>query len=419
MSFDGALANLSLQDGGSLVAMFWYLILLEGPRYLLANFAAALSLFAPRRVLMPPVPATVSVVLPAHNGVAGVLKSIVSLREQSVGRIQIVVVDDGSVDGLRQECARLQREGVIDVFVSGGLRGGKSASLNLGLGCCTGDIVVSVDADTTFDRDSIERLLRGFADPAVGCIGGNVGVRNPRQSLLTAMQAVEYMIGISLGRRVSALLGLLPVASGAFSAFRREALVAIGGWEAGPGEDADLALKLRRAGWKVGFAADAWALTDAPPTLFGLLNQRLRWESDLVRLHLRKFKFGAPTHKNFSVAEVLAALESLIFSVGLSLGFVIYVCWAAATYGFMAIPILLISGIIYSGIAVATFILAVGMSSRRGNLALLPYAIGYGFYCVYLLHPLRLWACVDELAFGRSYRTNFVPQKVLSRIERF
>ena len=418
MSLEGTFVNLSLHDGGSVVAMFWYLILLEGPRYLLANLAAALSLFAPRPTALP-VSLSVSVVLPAHNGITGVMKSVVSLREQNIGRVQIVIVDDGSIDGMRRECARLQREGVIDVFVSSGLRGGKSASLNLGLRHCTGDIVVSVDADTTFDRDSIERLLRGFTDPAMGCIGGNVGVRNPRQSLLTAMQAVEYMIGISLGRRVSTLLGLLPVASGAFSAFRREALVSIGGWEAGPGEDADLALKLRRAGWKVGFASDAWALTDAPPSLFGLLNQRLRWESDLVRLHLRKFKFGSPTHRNFSIAEVVATIEALVFSIGLSLGFVVYVCWAAATYGFMAIPILAISGLIYSGIAVATFILAAGVSDRRGSFALLPYAIGYGFYCVYLLHPLRLWACVDELAFGRSYRTNFVPQKVLSRIERF
>lgn len=418
MSLEGALANLSLHDSGSVVAMFWYLIILEGPRYLLANFAAALSLFTPR-TRGSTVPLTVSVVLPAHNGLAGVMKSVVSLREQSVGRLQIIVVDDGSIDAMRRECARLQRDGIIDIFVSSNLRGGKSASLNLGLRHCTGDVVVSVDADTTFDRDSIERLLRGFADPAMGCIGGNVGVRNPRQSLLTAMQAVEYLIGISLGRRVSTLLGLLPVASGAFSAFRREALVAIGGWEAGPGEDADLALKLRRAGWRVGFAPDAWALTDAPATLFGLLNQRLRWESDLVRLHLRKFKFGSPMHRNFSLGEVIAAIESLVFSVGLSLGFVIYVCWAAATYGLMAIPILAISGLVYSAIAVATFILAAGISGRRASLALLPYAIGYGFYCVYLLHPLRLWACVDELAFGRSYRTTFVPRKVLSRIERF
>lgn len=417
---DALFAIVSTADGPGLIAMFWYLLLFEGPRYLIANFAVAVGAFRPSRTKTAHRDLSVSIILPAHNGARGVLKSIRSLREQTIGRIEIVVVDDGSTDEMAQVCTRLRRQGAIDTFLSNRLRGGKSAALNLGLRHCTGDIVISVDADTTFDRDGVERALRCFADESVGCVGGNVGVRNPGGSLLAALQAVEYAIGISLGRRVSALLGMSPVASGAFSAFRRAALVGVGGWDAGPGEDADVSLKLRRAGWKVGFADDAWALTDAPTTLVALLNQRLRWEADLVRLHLRKFPLVAPWSSHFCIADALTALEVLFFTVGLSLGFFVYVIWLFAAFGLVAAQILLIGGVIYSGIGFATFLLAAGVSrGGRPVLRLAPYALGYGLYCVLVLHPVRVWACIDELLFSRSLRTTFVPPKVLSRIARF
>jgi len=65
------------------------------------------------------------------------------------------------------------------------------------------------------------------------------------------------LITISLGRRLSDLLGILMISSGAFAAFRRDAVIAVGCWDVGPGEDANMTLKLRRAGWKVRFAPEA------------------------------------------------------------------------------------------------------------------------------------------------------------------
>jgi cellulose synthase/poly-beta-1,6-N-acetylglucosamine synthase-like glycosyltransferase len=421
MNLSGLLSLLSGVDSANFVAMFWFLIFLEAPRFLIANitvgFVRAQARKSDYRNSATP---SVSIILPCHNGARGIVKTVNSLREQSLQPLQIVLVDDGSTDNTDDIGRRLREQGWIDILLSTGLRGGKSAALNLGLRYCTGDVIISVDADTTFDRDAIEAIVSSFDSPMTGAVGGNVGVRNARDSALAAMQAVEYTIAISLGRKVSMMLGILPIVSGAFAAFRREALGSVGGWEAGAGEDADLTMKLRRSGWNLNFASGAWALTDAPSTMQALVGQRLRWESDLIRLHLRKFRMLLwPWAPRFSLRDTISTIDVLVFSIGLSFAFIIYVLWVFINYGALAIPILIATGLVYSLIGTFTFLLAMALSDNSSGLRLLPYALGYGVYCAYVLHPIRVWACIDELVFDRSYRSTFVPTKVLNRIWRF
>ncbi|WP_028032858.1 glycosyltransferase [Chelativorans sp. J32] len=415
------LSFLTSLDAASFAAMFWFLIFFEGPRYLIANLTAGFARPEPLRIAAGPRKAlSVSIVLPCHNGAEGIAKTVASLREQTWPKLQIVLVDDGSTDNTPRVAQELQRRGQIDVVISTGLRGGKSAALNLGSHYCTGEIIIAADVDTTFDRDAIEALLVPFIDPGVGAVGGNIGVRNSAGSILATMQAIEYAIGISLGRRVSVMLSILPVVSGAFAAFRREALASVGGWDAGPGEDADLTLKLRRAGWKLDFAPHAWALTDAPATMQGLIQQRLRWEGDLARLHLRKFlMLLSPLASRLSLRDIVSTFDILIFSIALPFAFVVYVLWLLAAYGPFAIPVLLAAGLIYALVGVLTFVVTLAISRNSSFLRLLPYTFGYGVYCAYVLNPIRVWAFVQELGFDRSYRSTFVPTKVLSQMWRF
>src|SRR5690606_32931411 len=130
---------------------------------------------------------------------------------------------DGSKDDMAAIGRQLRAEGIIDVFVSTGLRGGKSAAANLGDTYCTGDIIIIADIDTSFDRDALARIVEPFAAPEVGAVSGNIGVRNTDASMIAKFQAIQYLISISLGRRVTNLLEIVFIASGAFAAFRREA----------------------------------------------------------------------------------------------------------------------------------------------------------------------------------------------------
>src|SRR6202011_607237 len=358
MMVDG-LGILTQLDVYSFVGMFWYAVVLEIPRFAVGLVVAAgCSLLAPRRPSTPvPRNIKVSVLLPGHNEGSVLRRAISALWEQSRGDLQIVVVDDGSTDDMARVGRELKREGLVDVFVSTGLRGGKSAATNLGLTFCTGEFVVVGDVDTSFDRYAIERVLEAFADPLVGCVSGNIGVRNYQSSIIARFQAIEYLITISLGRRLSDLLGILMISSGAFAAFRRDALIAVGGWDVGPGEDANMTLKLRRAGWKVRFAPEAWALTDVPETASALFKQRRRWNASFVRVRLDRFRaILNPFQQNFSVLDALGTIDLILFHAILPNMFLFYIISCIIYYGSFLLVILITVNAFYVTTTTIVFI---------------------------------------------------------------
>jgi cellulose synthase/poly-beta-1,6-N-acetylglucosamine synthase-like glycosyltransferase len=279
---------------------------------------------------------------------------------------------------------------------------------------------VIADIDTTFDRDGIARIIEPFSDPAVGGVAGNIAVHNPDASMMTRFQAIQYLISISLGRRVSDLFGIVFIASGAFAAFRREALLSIGGWEVGPGEDADITIKLRRAGWKVRFQPTAWALTDVPENFTALLKQRLRWNRSLVRVRARKFKaMFDPRKPNFSCINALGTLDIIYFQALLPGSFYIYIVWLFASYDAFAWVILGIVTMVYTLAALLSFTLAMVVSEHHGRWSLLPYVPAYTLFNAYVMRAIEVGAYIDELVFRHSYKDTYVPTRVQNQAERF
>ncbi len=409
-------------DDLGFVLMFWHVILFEVPRFALA------AVFVGGAALRPPPPGahpdarrlTISVVLAGHNEGASLRQAVMGLKEQTRPDAQIVVVDDGSTDNMAAEARRLKAEGLVDVYLSTGLRCGKSAAVNLGIGYCTGDVVLNGDIDTSFDRDALERIAEKFLDPRVGAVCGNLAVRNSHESILAKFQAIEYLVSISLGRRVADMLGILFIVSGAFGAFRREALLSVGGLEVGPGEDSDITIKLRQAGWSIRFEPHAWALTDVPVSALALFRQRLRWDRDLVRIRLRKYRsVFNPLRHNFSLSNALGTLDFLFFGVALPLSFVVYVVWLFAQFGVGALPILAGVTLVYMASASATFVIAASLSGHYGRYRLFPYVLGYTVFSAYVLRLVTVYAYVQELIFRRSYRDTYVPRRVLDHAPRF
>lgn len=399
---------------------YWYLVVYEIPRYFLSALTLLFSAFhSPRRENAQPYhPGKVSILMPGHNEGAHLRQSVLSLREQSFPGLEIVVVDDGSVDNMRAVGTQLKKEGLIDLFLSTGIRGGKSAALNLGISYCSGDIIVVVDVDTSFDSDAIACLLAYFEDPAVGAVGGNIGVRNANANFLTAFQHLQYLIGISLGRRVTSMLGWLSMLSGAFTAFRADALRSVGGYEVGPGEDADLTEKLRRAGWKLRFAHDALALTDAPTSFRTYVNQQLRWNRSVVRYRVHKYHISFnPLAGHFSPSNFMTALDMMFSGVFMPISFFIYLLLSFQKFGvffifiiasltvfqlFMKFCTVCIAGVLYPG-RVTVF-----------DFLILPLFLLFNMY-VYRL--IAVTAYFEELVLKKSFKDTFVPGRVLKQID--
>ncbi len=232
----------------------------------LSKLESGMSRYSPR----------VAVIVPAYNEEKVVLKTVQSLLEQDYLNLEIIVVDDGSSDRT-YEVARAEFGEHPRVRIFCIPNGGKSGALNFGMAQTEADIVVLLDADTVLSRSAVRLLAAHFADPRVGATAGNAKVGN-RLNLMTRWQALEYITAQNLERRAFALLNCITVVPGAIGAWRRAAVLELGGFASDTlAEDADLTLRLLRAGWKITYEMGAIAYTEAPDTVKGFLKQRFRW----------------------------------------------------------------------------------------------------------------------------------------------
>jgi cellulose synthase/poly-beta-1,6-N-acetylglucosamine synthase-like glycosyltransferase len=271
--------------------IFSFSLMLEWPRYILTFIPALMVIYREYGRKDEPTPdvGRVSILIPGHNEADSIEQCVLSLSEQTFKDFEIVCVSDGSTDDTYRIMKRLQREGKVDKIAECAIRGGKSSAINLGMRLATGDIVIVIDCDCSFDRTAIEELVRPFSNPKIGAVGGSVLVRNGEKSITASLQAIEYMVGIQLGRTALDTFGQLSIISGAFGAFRREAFMHVGMMDQGPGEDGDITMRLRLYGYDIGFAVRSVAYTDVPTHMFNLIKQRQRWERDALWTRVRKY----------------------------------------------------------------------------------------------------------------------------------
>ncbi|MFD5334512.1 glycosyltransferase [Streptomyces hawaiiensis] len=216
----------------------------------------------------------VTVLVPAYNEEAGIGSTLRSLLDSTHRELQVIVIDDGSSD---RTADIAENTGDARVEVVRQANAGKAAALNTGLAHARHDIVVMVDADTVFEPDAVERIVQPLAHPAVGAVSGNTKVGN-RRSLLARWQHLEYVFGFNLDRRMFEVLECMPTVPGAIGAFRRDAVIGVGGVsEDTLAEDTDLTMALWRSGWRVLYEESAVAWTEVPTTVRQLWRQRYRW----------------------------------------------------------------------------------------------------------------------------------------------
>jgi cellulose synthase/poly-beta-1,6-N-acetylglucosamine synthase-like glycosyltransferase len=165
-------------------------------------------------------------------------------------------------------------------------------------------LVLLIDADTMLAADALSRAVLPFLeDPAMVAVGANVAIANgchvdhgrlvdvalPR-SWLARFQVVEYMRSFRLFRVACALPNAVVIISGAFGLFRREAVIAVGGYDqTAIGEDMDLTMRLqrhfrsRREPFRIAFDPNPLAWTQAPEDFTSLRSQRYRWRRGLLQ----------------------------------------------------------------------------------------------------------------------------------------
>lgn len=192
----------------------------------------------------------VSVIVCAYNAADTIEDCLSSLERLTYPDVEIILVNDGSRDRTG-EIAR-QHPGVRVVDIP---NGGLSNARNVGLAHATREVVAYTDADTRVDPDWLTHLVQPFlTSDVVGSGGPNVVPPDDPAMAQCIARAPGGPTHVLLDDRTAEHV------PGCNMAFKREALLAIGGFNAvylRAGDDVDVCWRLQARGWKIGFAASA------------------------------------------------------------------------------------------------------------------------------------------------------------------
>lgn len=405
------------------LSTFWFLFIIEFPRYYLLDIITAIrhvflhkSLrrrdIVARNLLYTEMP-LVSILAPGKNEGRHIYKLVESLREQTYQNFEIIIVDDGSDDATPVICNDLQRAGYITKFFRLNLGGGKACAANFAASHASGKYIIHLDADSSLDRDAIEKILIPFYfDRNIKGVGGCIKVRNAHESLCSTLQTLEYLKTIMVGRMGSNMLGIYHIISGAFGAFETEAIREVGCWDIGPGLDGDITQKLRKAGYKVWFANDAVCMTNVPTSWAKLFKQRKRWSKSLVRFRIRKHSDILWSDRNFSFLNMFSNLENIVYDFAFNYVWFFYIIMLFFMNVDRLWEIIVIGYLIRMAFAIIAFGVILIITERpREEAKLFPYVFVTTFYTGYFLRITRLIAHTSELFFYSSYKDAWNPKK--------
>lgn len=190
---------------------------------------------------MGPAP-TVSVITPAYNAELTIGRAIGSVRRQSIGDWEMIVVDDGSVDGT-SEAARHAAGDDSRVVVVRQENAGTGAARNRGLSEARGRYIVFLDADDELLHDYMAKQVEyAAANPSSSIIGCNVIMRDEdADSLWSGPRVAKHALTLQELLRDNTI--------SVMSLVEREAIAAVGGLRSVYAEDYDLWIRLMAAGF--------------------------------------------------------------------------------------------------------------------------------------------------------------------------
>jgi len=339
---------------------------------------------------------TVAAVVPFYNEDPVALEACLrSILGQSRPVDRIYVVDDGSDD---DECLIAALEllaghpGAI-VYRLDRNRGKRHAQAWAFARLKT-DIVLTVDSDTVLRPHAVHEGLRGFTDPGVQAVTGNVQAYNASANLLTRLTSLRYANAFLWERAAYSAVGSVLCACGSFSLWRRSLVVdhlddytnqTFLGVPVMYGDDRRLTNYALTRG-KVLFQDTAIAYTTVPERFRHYANQQLRWNKSFFRETLWVMKSFPPWNRVW----LLSCGEMALW---------LY-CTLSLIIAHLAYPLLtgrLPSGWYLAFMAVMAYARSVRYigsqrSSRVSQIGVYLLAPLYGLLYILVLTPIRLWA---------------------------
>lgn len=294
---------------------------------------------------------SVSLLVPAYNEELTIIENVYCLMTLNYPTYEVIVINDGSSDDTLsvlikefklEKMHNPEIRGTIEtqnvrgiyhnpdyphLFIIDKENGGKADSLNAGINFSHYPLISSIDADSLLEKDALIRMARMYMEnpEETVAIGGDVRIANgcliengavkrvslPRK-IWPMFQSIEYLKAFLGGRIGWSRMNGLIIVSGAFGLFRKDYVIAVGGYRGGyPGEDMNIIIKLHRymlshkIPYKVAFCPEAVCWTQAPDTYKIISNQRMRWgRGNLKNMIENRGMFLNPKYKVMGLITV-------------------------------------------------------------------------------------------------------------------
>ncbi|MDH4190854.1 MAG: glycosyltransferase, partial [Betaproteobacteria bacterium] len=322
-----------------------------------------------------------TVVIPAYNEGSMVEQSIESVAAARYprGRLEILVVDDGSTDDtwtyIQRAAAR--HEGLVTA-VKLERNQGKRVALATGFRAARGEILVTIDSDSVIEPGALLAMAGPFRDPRVGAVAGKVAAFNRDRGIIPRMLHVRYVLSFDFQRSVQSTYRTVYCCPGALAAYRASVVREILepwlaqrflGARCTYGEDRALTNDILDRGFDTVYQGSAVVHTLVPDTYAKLCRMYLRWDRSYVREELR---FARIVWKRPLVPMVFALIEKLITNLRFP------VAWTAMAM----LAVIAVS----DPMALVRVLLAIG--------------VGAGFYMLYYVYTERSMRFVHGILYA-------------------
>jgi len=251
---------------------------------------------------------TVTILVPVKNEekvVGRLLKALVNMDYPS-RKIEIIVVEDGSVDktiGICRKHARRYPESIK--FIHQSKSNGKASALNYALKYARGEIVAVFDADNVPEPDALLKAVGYFENPSIAAVQGTPCSINADVNMLTKFISYEEAVRFQAYFRGKDVLNLFVHLNGSCQFIRRDVLEEIGGWdEEALSEDMEMSAMLTKKGYNVKYAHDVRSWQENPENLTQLVKQRTRWFRGCMEVALRYGRLITKPNRKSIDAEI-------------------------------------------------------------------------------------------------------------------
>lgn len=283
----------------------------------------------------------ISVIVPAYNEEVSIVYCTQMLLQLDYPDFEVIVVNDGSKDStlkillsnfdfkettfdlrsniVTRPIRKIYRSTNGKLTLLDKENGGKADSINTGINVSNGRYICTIDADSILDSNALKEVVKPFLkNPETMVSGGQLAAANDMvihqnrvvssktpTNIWVLWQIIEYIKSFMISRIGLSRINALLIMSGAFSLFKKEDLLEIGGFltsrnthpyierTIGLGkqtvcEDMEIVVRLwqfkrdKKVKAKAVFVPEPVCWTEVPDNGKNLFKQRSRWQQGLA-----------------------------------------------------------------------------------------------------------------------------------------